>query len=296
MNAGPGSDLVIATSIPPKITRHDAGRDIGEAYQQHCMQSWLDAGFRVLSLNAASEIPQLKRRYPRVEFIALSRDARALCGRPTPLLSDVLEVLRAQPQRIVGITNADIYVNVKADWRGLLAASARHAFVVAQRADIDAKPPFNPQLYPFGYDAFFFEREAIPQNSEAPFAMGVPWWDYWLPLAFRFRGHETRLLTGAAFHLRHPTNYEQTLWRHMAEELADFIVATAGTPGTVAAGLDAVVDCAKQLAAARSSDQDEPRTSRKRFGALDERNDPLRHELSRACVAAISSVARPSSS
>lgn len=291
MTAGRSSDLVVATSIPPTTVRHQDGRDIGEAYQQHCIKSWLDAGFQVLSLNAANEIARLKPRHPRVEFIALRRDARELCGRPTPLLSDVLEVLRARPQRIVGITNADIYVNVKADWPSLLAASVRDAFVVAQRADIDAKPPFNPQLYPFGYDAFFFDRGAIPQSSERPFAMGVPWWDYWLPLAFRFRGQKTQLLAGAAFHLRHPTNYEQALWRYMAEELADFVVATAATPDTPAAGLDAVIAGAKRLAAARSSETDYTRPMMQRFGILDARNDPLRHELSRACVAAISSAA-----
>ena len=64
--------------------------------KDHCIELWIAAGFRVLSVNFPQEIPRLSPRYPQVHFIAANRDASAILGRKTPLLVDILKVLAEQ--------------------------------------------------------------------------------------------------------------------------------------------------------------------------------------------------------
>jgi hypothetical protein len=83
-DSAPG--IAVATSIPPSILRKNGGEVIEDAYQSLCIQSWIDNGFRVLSVNDGAEIADLAARYPQVEFVATDRNAGAWTGRKTPTL------------------------------------------------------------------------------------------------------------------------------------------------------------------------------------------------------------------
>ncbi len=219
-------DIVVATSIPPKVSRRDDGREIGPEYQRHCIETWIKAGFRVLSLNAPEEIPELALRYPAVRFIAIHRDASAISGRRNPLLADLIATLARQPEPLAGIVNADIFIDPDKNWREIIGASIRDAIVVASRADLRSLAATDYRIYRQGFDLFFFEKAAIPPGLRPPFAMGLPWWDYWLPIAFRLQGAQIKILTEPlAFHLRHPANFDLTVFRHMAKEFVDFVLS-----------------------------------------------------------------------
>ena len=43
--------ITIYTSIAPTIRRVVQGEEIGPAYQKACIDSWKEAGFRIVSLN-----------------------------------------------------------------------------------------------------------------------------------------------------------------------------------------------------------------------------------------------------
>src|SRR6476620_1629869 len=49
------SAMLILASIPPVISRLDAHREIGSEYQLACIDSWIDAGFEPVSVNATCE-------------------------------------------------------------------------------------------------------------------------------------------------------------------------------------------------------------------------------------------------
>ena len=122
--------ITVATSIPPKLVRYQNGTDIGQEYQRLCIQSWIDAGFRVISLNFPDEIPQLKHQYPAVGFVEAYRDNSAILGRKTPLLSDLLKTLSEQKEHVVGIINSDIFLENQ-DWAAAITGAVHNAIAVA---------------------------------------------------------------------------------------------------------------------------------------------------------------------
>jgi hypothetical protein len=250
-------DIVVATSIPPKIVRHDDGREVGQDYQRRCIASWMDAGFRVLSLNAPDEIADLALRHPAVRFIATERDARKVSGRKLPLIIDMLAALARQPEPVKGIINADIWLEPGKNWRAAIGAGVHDAIVVAHRIDVGSLSGGTPaagdaEAYRHGYDLCFFEDGSALESDNRIFAMGLPWWDYWLPIAFMLRGQRVRLLDKPfAFHLRHPTRYD-TLMLWLGKKFAEFVVsAVDADPGSVTPDLVPVVKICRGLARTR---------------------------------------------
>src|SRR5579871_1728815 len=76
--------IVVATSIPPTLSRKNAGQQIDAEYQRLCIASWRECGMRIVSLNDPSEIPALATRYPEVTFYPTQRSATAISGPKTP--------------------------------------------------------------------------------------------------------------------------------------------------------------------------------------------------------------------
>lgn len=219
--------IVVATSIPPITVRYEKGQDVGEAYQQRCIDSWNRAGFRAVSLNFPDEIPSLSQRFPMIEFIPVDKDNSALLGRKTPLLNDVLTVLSVQQESIVGIVNADIFLEEK-DWTQPVVAATQTGIAVAHRADVTSLDAGDPAIYDKGYDLFLFRKEHMPQRMPSSFAFGIPWWDYCLQIDFISRGLSVNLLSEPViFHHQHATNYNPQVWRHMANVFAEFVLQSS---------------------------------------------------------------------
>ena len=62
-------DVTLYTSLPPYLRRLAQDRDIGPSYQAKCLQSWKDAGFDIVSVNAGTEIAALTQKNPGVAFV-----------------------------------------------------------------------------------------------------------------------------------------------------------------------------------------------------------------------------------
>lgn len=210
------------------LTRNVRGREIGQEYQDRCVESWLQADFKVLSVNFAEEIPNLAARYPNVKFIPVDRRAEEdVLGRGTPAIDDLLRALTVQHEEIVGIINADILLESK-DWIAGLDSAVRKGIAVGRRLEIESFEDKVPEPYLFGFDLFFFERAAIPAPFNRPFAIGRPWWDYLIPLSFRLRGMEIKLLAcPVAFHLKHQMAFSWPTWRFMAKHFAEEVLESS---------------------------------------------------------------------
>jgi hypothetical protein len=257
----PTDDIAVATSIPPVLRRQQGGHDIGLAYQASCVRSWVAAGFKILSVNAPDEIEQLAPRYPEVEFVAAKRDVSAISGRKMPLIEDLLVALSHQAQPILGIINADLCLETGSNWAGAIAPAIMATLLVGHRVDVPSWPEaagagtVSGAPYQFGYDLFFFEKRALPAALTASagghrFAMGLPWWDLWLPLAFGLNGYRLALLTAPmAAHLTHPANYEIAVWERMGAETLAF-AAAAGTMSRSAAWQKVVAEALRLAPAA----------------------------------------------
>jgi len=221
--------IVVATSFPPKLVRANGGRPM-EDYDRLCVQSWIACGFKIISLNATDEIPALASRYPEVEFIPAERNASAVFGRKTPFIADLLSALARESAPTLGIINSDIVFEPAAGWRDLESLVAQKFVVTGQRCDTRTLAGGVLHRYIPGFDYFFFDREAAEQlvGDTHPFSMGLPWWDYWLPVTLALRGYEIRCVARPVIlHLAHKSQTEarSPTWRRLAFEFARTVLA-----------------------------------------------------------------------
>ena len=220
--------LPISTSIPPALSRRNGGREIGAEYQRLCMRSWRDCGFRILSVNDESEIPELSARHPGIVFVPAARNASAITGRKNPYIADLMSALLATDGTHLGIVNSDIVFEPCAAWQSQLPAILGEAVVGLQRFDTHALGEGALRRFYWGYDAFFFGRAAAREFADCAgeFAMGLPWWDYWLPAAAVLKGRSFRVLERPlAVHLSHSQGYNAGAASRFTSAFAAFVVA-----------------------------------------------------------------------
>ena len=83
------------------MRRTAQGEEIGTAYQKACINSWKEAGLRIVSLNPDTEIAELEERATGVEFVANgSRGERSK-------IESLLALIAQSGDRVAGIVNAD---------------------------------------------------------------------------------------------------------------------------------------------------------------------------------------------
>jgi tetratricopeptide (TPR) repeat protein len=223
MSAG---QIAVATSIPPTLSRRNGGVALDRAYQELCIRSWLDCGFRVLSVNHREEIPALAAAHPEVAFIPTDRDASAVSGRRTPYIADLLAALVHVDEPIVGIINSDIVFEPSNAWRSWLPQVARDAAVTGQRHDATSLVEGTFRKYYWGFDFFFFDRNSAQELLETPtpFAMGLAWWDYWLPATLSLKAKRVLTLERPTVaHLIHKDPSLDQSWRELAVSFAQSV-------------------------------------------------------------------------
>ncbi len=152
--------------------------------QQQAIASWLRLGFSVASLNTPSEVEGLKLLFPKVEFVAVQRDARADCGKPMVYLDDVVTFLRSRGTPVCGLINSDIHLRATPETVRYLLEEAKNSMVLANRTDVKTLDDITGEVYKFGFDVFLFDRAILATLPSTEFCLGQPWWDYWLASRF----------------------------------------------------------------------------------------------------------------
>src|SRR5882724_1767733 len=221
--------IVVATSFPPKLVRANGGRPM-EDYDRLCVQSWITCGFKIISLNAPDEIPALASRHPEVAFVPTERNASSVFGRKTPFIADLLAALARESAPTLGIINSDILFEPATAWRDLEQLVAQKSVVTGQRCDTRSLADGTLHRYFPGFDYFFFDKSAAKDlaNDTMPFSMGLPWWDYWLPVVLALRGYNIRCVAHpTVLHLVHeaPTATRSAAWRRLGVEFARAVLS-----------------------------------------------------------------------
>jgi hypothetical protein len=263
----PSGRVVVATSFPPQLVRTNAGRRM-EEYDRLCVQSWIACGFKIISLNAPDEIPALASRYPEVAFIPTERNASAVFGRKTPFIADLLSALAHESGDALGIINSDILFEPAAAWRDIEEFVAERCVVTGQRCDTKSLAGGALHRYFPGFDYFFFDRAAANAlaSDPNPFSMGLPWWDYWLPVALVLRGYEIRCVARPAIlHLAHESQTEtrSSTWRRLAIAFSHSVLSEWETSKASPAQWNELLSLCRELANVSTSMLD--------AGGLDER-------------------------
>gem|GEM_PF-997989 len=191
--------------------------------QQRAIQSWLDLGLEVMSLNVQEEIDCLKVHFTGVTFIPAPRNGRKRLGKPYVYVNDMFAALRETGRETVGIINSDIILRSGRDLLALIRRESKRCLLYGSRIDIDNPEDGDGCYYRRGFDLFFMGRDvtkAIPENN---FMLGMPWWDYWLPCLMLSKGIEIkRIENPRAFHLTHEANYNAGHMQDFSKEFTRF--------------------------------------------------------------------------
>lgn len=199
------------TSIPPSMSRKDeGGREIGPAYQEACIRSWIAAGFNPYSVNGPGDVvpfPDL------VEVIRVPRTAKEMHGKSVVFIADMFAAANAVSTGPALITNADILLRPTFDLAGLAATLPEDGAAIAHRIDVARVDSTTGTPEYAGFDVFIAHTSRLARLPEGGFAIGIPWWDYFVPMALRAGGVDVHLLAEpAAYHLMHDLNWDEGRW------------------------------------------------------------------------------------
>lgn len=183
----------IYTSIPPKVTRIVNGQDVGQVWTQMCVNSWLEAGYTIFSVNSDKESTAVASLYPGINIIKTSRDGSDKVGRPLVYVSDIISAAIKANQVNFALVNADIMFlkDAASVLKGWVPANG---FAYSTRLDIDDLIGNNPRLHG-GVDFLILKTSDVSKLELPDILFGTPWWDYWLPCSLNLLGVKGRRLS-----------------------------------------------------------------------------------------------------
>jgi hypothetical protein len=232
------SRRAVITSISPTLVRTVQGNaGAGPAYQAHCIRSWRDAGFDVVSLNADDELAVLEPRHPDVRFVRATRTGRDQWGAPLVYIADLVATLDALGYAVGGIVNADVFtLRDRGYFDRVMALCSQRGAAFGMRVDVsDLASDANAGFYAYGYDYFFFEVATARAIAPTEHLLGMTWWDLWFPMALHWSGLGLhRLMSPTVFHLTHPERTGgrfDTLWRHFYRHTVDCVAGALARGG-----------------------------------------------------------------
>ncbi|MBN2751485.1 MAG: hypothetical protein JXQ84_02140 [Rhodospirillaceae bacterium] len=245
---------VLITSLSPT----------NDTAQRRAVASWQDHGFTVISHNVATEAERLVPDYPDVTFRSSKRTATT---KPLPLIGDMIADLCHQPADLFGIINADIVLRPGTEIIRRLQAPLTQSLIAVVRTDVDDLETLENPSLARGFDAFFFDHALTTILDDRAFCIGMPNWDYWLPMAAHAAGWSLSSITAPiALHRRHATRWsDKTLAfnHHLMRFLLSEPIQTAGF-----AFLDAPLAAAYEDAAFRAF-RDSTLDDSERYAALE---------------------------
>lgn len=205
------AEVVLATSIPPAMARPGPGGwDAGPAWRAACIASWPAAGWQVLTVNPEVEHPALGALPEGVRATAALPGVAETFGRPGTWVADALAQAVAAGAPVVGLVNADIRLDLDAPGRAALAARAADRILACNRMDIGHPHQAEGPFYRYGYDLVLMPRAIAQRLDMRGFALGVPWWDYWILLDALLQGIAVEVVQcpGVA-HLQHKQAWQR---------------------------------------------------------------------------------------
>lgn len=195
--------------------------------QKRAIASWRAVpDIEVISLNSAVELPQLQREGydPGVRFVQAHRDGHGIVGKPLIRIYDAVETGLASDASMVGIINSDVMLRVSPRFVEQIWPQVHGGMVFGSRTDISNADARTGQVYFWGFDYFFMDRAAVGCIEDDPFFLGVPWWDYWLPISFIVADRRIgKIASPIGFHVSHPIRWDPTLYEKIGAYYGEFI-------------------------------------------------------------------------
>jgi hypothetical protein len=183
--------------------------------QNEAISSW-SKRYKVYSVNTKDEIEKIKDIYPNVTFVD-TNDTFDYNERKLIKLNSILSAIEElSNNEAVAIVNSDIILNENIE----LNINKRYlinGIFIGTRYELDGDKKY-PFIY--GYDVFIFNSKYTNIFKNDKYVIGMPWWDYWIPIIGLKRGLNIyHIKDEFIYHRTHDTNYDMNIWRSFGENL-----------------------------------------------------------------------------
>ena len=234
----PSIEPIVQATMPVVFQRRPTGRAVGvvtsfmprriEA-QRAALQSWRAAGLSVVSVNSRSEAAELRGHFPDVTFKLIDQPIEDIRGRPFVPIRAMIQAAKESSADICGIVNSDIEFRGDGSFFDVVRREAPGALVFGNRIDVADAAARSGKAFRNGYDFFFWSRENSDLFEETPMVLGLPWWDFWLPLHAHSQGLKIkRVVTSAMIHLVHPIGWDTPNFVKLGQRCAATLASTYG--------------------------------------------------------------------
>jgi hypothetical protein len=184
--------------------------------QLKAVESWKEAGYEVVSMNAPEEIEVLKESFKDVKFISTHRHNKKIFEKPYVIVSALIDYLKDVKSEYSLIINSDIIIKDNG-YTAKLKELSNNGIVVFNRYDFDGDFQ-NINVFPNGFDGFFIQGKFLEALPQTLLCLGQCHWDYWLPYSASINGvNLIKPKEQYLFHERHNTQYSAENWRRTGE-------------------------------------------------------------------------------
>jgi len=202
--------------------------------QNEAMSSWASK-FNIYSVNTKKEIVIIKDLYPYVNFIESENtfDFDISKFRTPPFtvlktqkrlikLNAILDSIKKTDGQYFCITNSDIILNSEKLSNLSLEKYLSDGLIISTRYELENTKINKP--FSAGYDVFIFDKKNINILFNDNYVIGMPWWDYWVPLISLKHIKLYHIDNKAFLHRTHATNYSLEYWIKFGDHLYNDIV------------------------------------------------------------------------
>jgi len=193
------SSILVATSIAPKDIEN----------QRKAVDSWLKAGFDVVSLNCQEEYELIHKYFSDINFEIVARDAREKLGKPYIYFDDFMKFFQKSNYEVCGIINSDNHlIDPDRELRDFIFRESHKAFLFGSRMEVKSLEEMNGTIFEHGFDYFFFDKQISFIYPKNDFCIGQPVWDYWVIYIPIIKGIEVKkMVNPLACHISHTINW-----------------------------------------------------------------------------------------
>jgi hypothetical protein len=188
---------VVVTSLIPRACRQ----------QSAAVNSWHNHGFEVVSVNTPEEIETTRFLYPQVDRWIAESDLPPHYGKKTQWIHRLIQV-SLELSKDVWIINSDCLLI--GDQSITRAAMSRGPAIIPrfnyERSLDDAEQE------QWGLDAFYLPKDLAAQIPETCYAIGIPFWDYWLAWWLEQRRRISWVGAKILYHKSHPLRWSTEEW------------------------------------------------------------------------------------
>jgi glycosyltransferase involved in cell wall biosynthesis len=175
--------------------------------QLHCLQSWIDYGLPVITLNTPDELAGMY--LPRGVVACPSSDLATIYDRQTQRISAMINV-GIETGLPFMLLNSDIEISGHTD---VLNEALQHCDNLTIGVRYNCEGGREPTREPDGLDCFLMTPDLARTIPPMPFGIGKPFWDYWLPFHFKNLGvHFHWIKSPFFFHVSHTVYWSSDEW------------------------------------------------------------------------------------